>query len=303
MSDMVIREATEADVPHLSRVRYAAFPWYVASLSNQVNRWRTVTAATRTLRLLTEVDGVVVAVGVAGFNDHTSQPGAAVIHIVVDPAHRRRGIGSALHDRLEAHLRDIGARQVRGITEHDPGDHAFALARGYRPGARNRFSRIDTGTLPPRPPVPAGVELRTAAEVGPEAVFTLEHAAMLDLPGDVPYDGLGYADWLDRSWHNPDQLPDVGVVAVVDGVPASVTLVEGNRELGRAMTQTTSTLRAYRGRGLARLVKWESLRRAAQAGIHTAFTCNDYENAAMLAVNDWFGYEIFASEQAYLKEL
>jgi GNAT superfamily N-acetyltransferase len=65
----------------------------------------------------------------------------------------------------------------------------------------------------------------------------------------------------------------------------------------------TGTLRAYRGRGLAKLVKNDSLHRARAAGYTHAFTGNDADNRPMLAINKWFGYEIGATEVRHVHQL
>ncbi|MFE7120597.1 GNAT family N-acetyltransferase, partial [Streptomyces sp. NPDC057654] len=71
----------------------------------------------------------------------------------------------------------------------------------------------------------------------------------------------------------------------------------------RYVSGGTGTRRAFRGRGLAKLVKARSLRLARAAGCTEAFTGNDDENAPMLAINKWFGYEPAAAEWRYVREL
>jgi RimJ/RimL family protein N-acetyltransferase len=119
-------------------------------------------------------------------------------------------------------------------------------------------------------------------------VFAIEAEAAPDIPG---YDegAPRYEEWLARTWNAPDAAPDLSVVAVVDGVPAAYTVVltDGEAVYWSAMT---GTRRAYRGRGLARLVKITSLHRARAAGLTVAVTGNDDENAAIIAVNDRLGY-------------
>lgn len=65
----------------------------------------------------------------------------------------------------------------------------------------------------------------------------------------------------------------------------------------------TGTLRAYRGRGLAKLAKTDSLRRARAAGCAEAFTGNDGENGPMLAINAGLGYGLASLEWRYVREL
>ena len=56
------------------------------------------------------------------------------------------------------------------------------------------------------------------------------------------------------------------------------------------MNDMTGTLREFRGRGLARLLKLHQLEWAARDGIASVMTENDETNAAMLAVNTRLGY-------------
>ncbi|MEV0412197.1 hypothetical protein AB0I68_15690 [Streptomyces sp. NPDC050448] len=87
-------------------------------------------------------------------------------------------------------------------------------------------------------------------------------------------------------------------------------LVAGTAEAGLAYdspepgrSAMTGTRRAFRGRGLARLAKTDSPRRARAAGCTEAFTGNDTGNEPMLAINTSFGYEVCATETRYAKQL
>jgi hypothetical protein len=153
------------------------------------------------------------------------------------------------------------------------------------------------------PEVPSGVEVVSLDNIGPEAAHAIDEVAFLDEPGDVPGGAIGFQEFLDRFWNSPDLDRQLSVAAVVDGVPAGTTLLEVNPQTRRAYTSGTCMLREYRGRGLTKLMKSVSLRRAAEAGVVAAFTCNDYSNAPMVAVNDWLGYKIIGGTRSMLKKL
>lgn len=290
-------------MPQLARIRYAAHPWFTASVANQQNWFRIIRPEAHSLRICAEIGGQVVGFGQGGLNLSTAEPGAADTQVVVDPKFRNRGIGTALYAQIEEHLRTIGARRVQAYTEDDPAVLQWAINQGFAQGARDRYSKVDTRRLPPMPDAPAGVTLISLAEAGPEVVYAIDMAASVDEPGDVTYDGIPYDIWFARYWESPDQQHHVGTVALVDGVPACAMFMEADLSTGRGMSTGACTLRDYRGRGLAKLAKSALLRKAAEAGIHTAITCNDYENKPMLAINDWLGYEVFAGEWSCLKEL
>jgi RimJ/RimL family protein N-acetyltransferase len=70
----------------------------------------------------------------------------------------------------------------------------------------------------------------------------------------------------------------------------------------RAGNGFTGTLRAYRGRGLARLAKLASIAWAAEQAIDSIVTENDETNAPMLAVNTSLGYRPFATWLSFVKD-
>jgi GNAT superfamily N-acetyltransferase len=65
----------------------------------------------------------------------------------------------------------------------------------------------------------------------------------------------------------------------------------------------TGVRRAYRGRGLARLVKVASLRRARERGLTEAYTGNDESNVPMLRVNASLGYQPYATQWRLVRDL
>jgi GNAT superfamily N-acetyltransferase len=65
----------------------------------------------------------------------------------------------------------------------------------------------------------------------------------------------------------------------------------------------TGTLREYRRRGLARLVKLAAIRWAAENGITALHTDNDSTNADMLALNEHLGYRPTATGTTFAKTL
>lgn len=81
---------------------------------------------------LAEVDGAVV--GMAGIRPSATHQGRAdVLRVRVHPATRRRGVGRALMDELEARARVDGHRELfLDTTPEQPEAIAFYEALGYR---------------------------------------------------------------------------------------------------------------------------------------------------------------------------
>ncbi|WP_412541200.1 GNAT family N-acetyltransferase [Longispora sp. K20-0274] len=301
MTEFTIRESAVEDVPEFARIRAVVFPWQGASVANQVNWFRNAAPAAKALRLCAEVDGRIVGFGNCGLNVTTSQVGACDVGVAVLPEFRGRGIGGALLDRFEEHLRSVGGLRARGSSDDTSLD--WVKKRGYELGASERYSVVDPRVLPPLPATPDGVTVVPLAEITPEEAHRLDTAAFADEPGDVPYDGMPFEDFMARIWNSPDLDKHVSVVAIVDGMAVSSVLLDVNRETGWSISSGTGTLPAYRGRGIAKLLKSVSLRRAAEAGVTAAYTSNDYSNAPMLAINDWLGYRVTDTQWACLKDL
>lgn len=300
---MEIRETIIEDIAQVDPIRQATFPWHYASLATQENWFRTSPAGSRPQRLSAVVDGRVVAFSTASINVTAANPGEGFLYLIVHPEFRGRGIAKAILDRQLQHLRSIGVHRAQTYALDEPATLAWAQRQGFKPGASERWSMADPRDLPAMPATPAGVQIIPLGELGPEKAHAVDSEAFLDEPGDVPNKGMPYDVFLDQIWNAPDFDPEVSVAAVVDGVPAATTMVEINRTTGKAMASGTSTLRPYRGRGLAKLMKSVSLRRAAEKGVTAAYTCNDYSNAPMLAINDWLGYKVIGGSRSVLKTL
>ena len=298
---MLIRESTLADVPQNDLLRQALYPWHAASLETQRIWFTRVPAEARKLRLCAEIDGQIVGFLEAGLLLHTSEPGIVSVTLHTHPEFHRQGIGSALYERLEAYLPGVGARRVQAWALDVPASVGWARARGFTASAAEHFQVVDPRVLPPVPAVPSGVTVASAAEGGPEVFYQVEDVASRDEPGDVPFEGMPYADWFDRHWGTVDH--DVSMICFVDGVPAATTALTTNRRTGRALSSGSDTLPEFRGRGLIKYLKSVSLRRAAEARITAAFTSNDDTNAPMLAINRWLGYQPVAASRSMVKTL
>lgn len=94
----------------------------------------------------------------------------------------------------EAYLRALGVTHVRCWADDEPPSLSFGERHGYRTGRTGHFNHLDlTGPLPAGPPLPSGVELRTAADylADPRPVYRLFHEASQDEPGHLTWDALG----------------------------------------------------------------------------------------------------------------
>jgi ribosomal protein S18 acetylase RimI-like enzyme len=122
---MTIRTATPADVPAVlglwQRERSAAalMPDTEDALARAIE-----TGAL----LVAQVDGRLAGTLIAGFDGWRGN----LYRLVVEPEHRRRGIGSALVRHGEDRLRGLGAPRVTALVGVEEGEAAaFWAATGY----------------------------------------------------------------------------------------------------------------------------------------------------------------------------
>jgi GNAT superfamily N-acetyltransferase len=232
-------------------------------------------------------DGRLVGWATAAIEYQSAErPGFLQVSVALDA--RMAGLGTALLERCEAHLAGLGVATVLSFTTPEEGSVRFAAAHGFRHTNTTRISGVDPRTIEPGSDRP-GVDLHPLASLDPRGVYELDAEAMLDVPGEVAMDDVSFEQWLEDYWRHPDTDLDASVAAVIDGRPVAFS----HLRIGpgrRAVTDMTGTLRDYRGRGLALLVKRATLVNAAKRGVELVTTENDETNRPMLRVNENLGY-------------
>ncbi|MFF9349772.1 GNAT family N-acetyltransferase [Streptomyces sp. NPDC014734] len=303
---VLVRDFLPTDAAAWARVGHAAMPYLVTVPEQAVFDLACAHPDEHRRLLVAEEDGEIVAIARTGLVHESPEPGQAFCDPYTHPDRTGRGAGGLLLRTAEEHLAREGARAVYSWVLDTPSNRAFAERRGYAPSRSAHFLRLDLagGPLPPLPSLPADAELRTGADFAddPRPLFVADAEATADEPSDTPAELDDYEDWLRRTWRHPALDHELTSVVVVDGEVASFTAARTDGGT-RYMSGMTGTVRAHRGRGLAKLAKADSLHRARAAGYTDAYTGNDADNGPMLAVNRWFGYEICATEVRHVREL
>ncbi|MEV5956402.1 GNAT family N-acetyltransferase [Streptomyces sp. NPDC051987] len=301
-----LRPDVRSDAEGFAQVRQLALPFILHTPESLVHDLTHAHPDARFRQLVAEEDGEVIGTAQVGLAHESTEPGQGFVNVYVHPERTGRGAGALLARSAEAHLSAVGARTSYAWVLDAPAHRAFAERRGYTASRSAHFLRLDLahGALPPLRTPPPGVELRTAADFAddPRPLFDLDAETLRDEPSDIDVEFADYAAWLDETWRHPLLSHELTSVVLVDGRPAafSAARTDGGTRYGTVMT---GTARAFRGRGLAKLAKNDSLHRARAAGFTEAHTGNDSGNGPMLAINKWFGYEICATEVRYVREL
>ena len=251
--------------------------------------------------------------GLAGGADigpgHFPRPDGTLFGSVnVMRAHRRKGLGQALLDAIEARARAAKAPRILSNTNASfAGSLEWAEKRGYREIGRRIESYIDVDAFDGRPHQgvvtaveASGLRLRTVAEIlrdrDAEATEAFWHdlweaeAPMWDdVPWASPTPHWPYEKFRKLVVESGKLVPEATIVAL-DGDRIAAFTSTGKQGTDRGYTWMTGTGRDYRGRGLATALKVKMLAAAKAAGLHALLTTNDEPNKAMRGINAKLGY-------------
>ncbi|MDI6103874.1 GNAT family N-acetyltransferase [Actinoplanes sp. NEAU-A12] len=298
-ADFSIRPARPTDAAAVVALRAAVYPYLVRGEASTRRMLASPPPGEDRIFLAAERGGEVVGSASAFRQPRSADPGFGQVSLHVHPDHRGRGVGVALLAEATAHLRAVGVRRAGAWAV--PEAVGFARGHGFEPSRELRYSALDltgfTGVPDPGP----GIRLAGIREVDERALYDADVAAATDEPGDVPSQPTPYPTWRYEIWDEPGLDRDASTVALDGSAVVAFSLVL--RDGDRVWSDMTATAPAYRGRGLARLVKTAALVRAAAGGVRTAYTSNDESNAPMLAVNARLGYRPVATQLSCVAEL
>ena len=248
---------------------------------------------------------------------------AATAEVVVDPAHRRQGVGTALVRTLEAAL-ETGVAPGAGTLRlwshgHLDGARAFAARDGYTSvrelWAMRRSLRSDAGPLP-AVSLPEGFEIRHFV-VGQDEDAWLRMNARAFV--DHPEQGRLTRHDLDRRIAEP-WFDSEGFILIEDVRGSAPTLAASHwtkvvpaktapdRQPGVAPGVSAETGQkqgevyvvgvdpAYQGLGLGRAVTILGLAHLRERGLSEAMLYVDADNRAAVATYSRLGFERFAED-------
>jgi GNAT superfamily N-acetyltransferase len=287
MLGIVLREGTREDFGSATELLNRVWPLRVGSERGLRHAAAVEPPDAHRRYWAAEDRGVVVGWATAVI-DYESSERPGFLQACVVPESRKAGLGTALLERCDAHLGDLGVVTARTFTNPEEASRNFASTNGFRHTHTIRISGVDPRTIEPAS-APQGVELRPLIELDPRKVFELDSEAMLDIPGEAGMDDVSFEQWLEDYWRHPDTDLEASVAAVVEDRPVAFSHLRVAPG-GRAINDMTGTLRDYRGRGLALLAKRATLVNAARRGVEFVSTDNDETNGPMLRINEKLGY-------------
>ncbi len=303
-----IREFRDADHEALAEVQRRAFPDLPRSAAEMRHFDRfSVEGGPSPVRLAAVLPPADELVGQGELDQppHHFDPQKYWLSVVVDPAHRGRGLGRALFERLEAEARRRAATTLWvQLDAEDPEGVRFARARGFVELRRVRQSRVELAESRPdlladRSPEhrALGVEFTTLAAEGAEReevrreFFRLHEAAAVDVPSVGPRTPITYEQFARHVFSAPGFYPEATFLARVGRRYVSLTALERRDSQPWFLSVAfTGTDPAFRGRGLATELKRRSIEFARASGFTTVETWNDFENPRIWSINERVGF-------------
>ena len=311
----VIRPFAPADYPALAEIWNASYPDYPTTPDELRLEDRQREKRCRRERWLGEVGGRVIGFG--GFDQPATMyhPRRFSLTLNVLPDFQRRGIGSALYERVAAKLSQFDPLSLRAIAGEDMvGRIRFLEAPGFREESRCWESQLEVSEFEPASFVGTeeririqGIEIRTMREMETEPdrdrkLHELISEVQADMPNPEPYTRLSYGAFLKRMRGDQNLLPDAFFVAVARGDYVGVHFlrqVPGSRAL---MTGDTGVTRKYRRQGLALALKLRGVGYAQAHGHPLIRTLNDSSNQSILALNQRLGFRRSLAWVGFIKE-
>lgn len=272
---MIRRAESEADLSTWCDVWNAITPREPVRVEDQVRR-----LARQPERLQLVAGGVG-----AGLVAPSDSSGRLFVMVRVVPEARRRGVGSALFERLLEHARDLDPEWLSThVSGAEPESIAWAKRRGFAEYGRQVELVLALRGDEQQPEPIDSIHVVELTEELHDDAYELTREAWADLPTDVQVDTPSYEVWLEEEVPGP-----IAFVALDDGdLVGFAALMERGPEL--VEHGLTATRRSHRRRGIATTLKQTEIAWAAERGYRELITFTQDRNESMQAINLALGF-------------
>ncbi len=307
--DLLIRPLVDRDYERLAEIDEAVDSNSATTPQMLRHRNATIEARIRLVHLVADVAGEgVVGSGRLMHIWWAYHPRRYQLRITVDPARQRRGIGSALFDRLVSQLHSWDAELVRAEAPVGREEAvAFLEHRGFREWRRRWSPVLDVASANLSPLLDAeqrvasqGINITTyAAERARRGQHLARDLYDTDtlISSDEPAserDGepMSFERFSAINLDTPEALPDGHFLAFEGDRLVGVSRLLRDLKRSEVLRQDlTGLLPEYRGRGIAQVLKLRTIQFAREHGYREIRTSNDSTNAPMLHINDAIGFK------------
>jgi RimJ/RimL family protein N-acetyltransferase len=306
VSTVTFRSATLDDAELASDVMTASYPDLPEDPVITRYRWEHPRHEWSRGRFLAELDGRAIAfVGWSHRPWEQSADRLCHVEVWLDKAMLELELLSSLWTWVSAAAEAEGARLLEGYAVEDEAEMLEALDRlSYERDRTEKVWELDLDAHGPRLVAEARDALAKAQTAGFEMVtlagwkdpdalrklHSLSETTHQDVPTTYELPEESYGDFVERV-NSPDKPHDRFWLACCGDRPVAMSFLRFPPVRGHVWTGYTGSDREFRGRGLARAVKLQTLAQAVELGVPRVLTGNDSENAAMLHINETLGYD------------
>jgi mycothiol synthase len=236
------------------------------------------------------------------------------INLRVHPDWQGRGVGKALYQAAIEHLAALAPREITAMVwQAHPRTARFLIERGFVETWRRIDSSLDAADFDWAPYAgleqqvrALGIEVTTYAQLADDPdrlrkLYELDAALWQDVPYGQTVVQRTLEQFMAAEVNHPAYLPDACFIALKHGEFVGYSnLLETDDGYS---TDMTGVLPAYRGNGVATLLKLRGIRYAQDHGKPKLGTVNDSANAAMLGLNAKLGFVREGANLRFVKVL
>lgn len=318
VSTPTFRPATLEDAALAADLMTASYPAIAQDPEVTRYRWEHPRANWARGRFIAELGGRPIAF-LAWLHGHWDQrlERHCEVEVWLDQARLESELLTFLWMRIGAEAEADGARVLEARAAEDEPEKLDVLERiGYERDRVEKVWALDLKANGRRLKAEAhaarakaastGIEMRTLAGWGDpnglRKLHGLDELTRRDIPVTYPVVPETYESFLDRV-NGPDRISDRFWIAFDDDSPVAMSYLRFPPVRGDVWTGYTCCHPDYRGRGLARAVKLQTLAQASGLGIPAVHTDNDSENGPMLHINEALGYQLRTRFVSLLKRV
>ncbi len=228
------------------------------------------------------------------------------VRVILHPSSWSEGIFRHGIVTAESWLRDEETEtSVTQVREDLSGELAVFEGLGYREVRRERYWELDLVEHRDQLLAAAdvcsaemqglGISLTTVDQVRePDVlrkIYELDIETTADIPTTVPIPVPTYDEWFRFYFENPQIRQDRFWIGRAGDAVVGMSIIKYPPGKGIPSTEFTATSPAFRGRGIARALKYATVAQAIALGATRLRTDNDSENAPILRLNAEMGYQ------------
>jgi GNAT superfamily N-acetyltransferase len=306
MATPVFRPASLDDAELAADLMTAAYPSEPQDPLVTRYRWAHPRANLTLRRFIGELNGSAIAYASFAHGPWDQLPdGNCDLDVSVDEARQSGELLTAVWKWIALQAAADGARTLQAFAaEDEPKVLETLRSLGYGPDREEKVWELDLENHGDRLLAEArsararilkeDIDLLTLAEWTDPDTFKKVHAlnelTLQDAPHTAPILAQTFENFIDRLGA-PDLPHDRFWIARHGDRAVALSLLRFPPVRGNVWTGFTCCHPEYRGRGIARAVKLQSLAQAVEVGIAFVRTANDSENAPILHINETLGYE------------